>query len=151
MEDLVVNEISIFFHHIKERPVCCKGAVRHLDQRISWLRCTETEVSNCFSATLIRNALMYVCVCVCLCVCIKHFSHYLVATHNILKIDYPNCNFTLWYVTGSNPYHYITVTDMLLCKMEMNTKATFWNVDVSWGRVFGVSIRECWAREQWQG
>lgn len=86
MENLVVNEISIFFfffYYIKVRPVCNKGAVRHLDQSISWLCCAGTEVPNRFPATLIRNALMYVCVCV------KHFSHYLVATRNILEIDYP--------------------------------------------------------------
>lgn len=53
-----------FLYYIKVCPVCCKGAVQHLDQSISWLCCTETEVSNCFSATLIRNALMYTYVCV---------------------------------------------------------------------------------------
>ena len=45
----------------------------------------------------------------------------------------------------------MTVTDILLGKMETNSEVTFWNADIYCGGVFGVSVREFCAGEQWQG
>lgn len=95
IENFILNENSFFFgflvFFLPHQSMSCslQRCSLALDQSISWLCCIEAEVSNCSTATLIGNALMYsLYISVCVCLCAKHFSRYLL-TCNILRTVYP--------------------------------------------------------------